>query len=434
MALGTSSLDQHKRITGPPRLIWVRSADPLVRAGSAWHQKPQVPNGHERSPSANEHRRSRAVHHSNLGVRSTIGQGSSPSPSSCRGPAALAGEASSYRGGPYAAAVPAPSRPVLSQLGLPPCHVGRAGPVLSGHRGHVHRTGDLAVSRSWQLSGSPGHARKAYFPDAGSHRSNLVSGPCSVTAGAGGRGRPGCNRALDPGRLPGSHLQRPDQPVHHSPNPPRSAQGPRGAAIRDYLRPQRRGRPGPSLRHHLRDRGQPTHQQLATGQLPVVRRPAGRGPGPGPAADPGLPAAVRHRPGRLGPGRTPGHRTSASSCGWRRHRPPRPPPACSGECTPIPMAARSCGPALTSERRRLRRNQDGLPHTRELGAITSRSKPRSSSPAVPLAYDPFCTRQDRVGRGDGRSEVRVSSSAAAGRSGSCPPGDGSPGNLLTRWR
>jgi hypothetical protein len=39
----------------------------LVRAGSVRHQEPLVLGGHERSPSANQHRRSETVHRLDLG-------------------------------------------------------------------------------------------------------------------------------------------------------------------------------------------------------------------------------------------------------------------------------------------------------------------------------------------------------------------------------
>ena len=53
----------------------------MVRAGSARHQEPLVPDGHERSVSANDNRRSQVVHHSHLGRQSSTGQGSNPSAS-----------------------------------------------------------------------------------------------------------------------------------------------------------------------------------------------------------------------------------------------------------------------------------------------------------------------------------------------------------------
>jgi len=51
----------------------------LVRAGSARHQEPLVLGGHERSTSANQHRRSEAVHHLDLERRSSPTLGSNPS-------------------------------------------------------------------------------------------------------------------------------------------------------------------------------------------------------------------------------------------------------------------------------------------------------------------------------------------------------------------
>ena len=57
----------------------------LVRAGSAWHREPLVPGGHERSTSANQHRRSAADHRLDLGRRSSPALGSNPS-SNCRMP------------------------------------------------------------------------------------------------------------------------------------------------------------------------------------------------------------------------------------------------------------------------------------------------------------------------------------------------------------
>jgi len=57
----------------------------LVRAGSALHQEPLVPGGHERSYSVRSDRRSEAVHRYDLARRSTLGQGSNPS-SNCRMP------------------------------------------------------------------------------------------------------------------------------------------------------------------------------------------------------------------------------------------------------------------------------------------------------------------------------------------------------------
>jgi hypothetical protein len=51
----------------------------LVRAGSARHQEPLVPGGHERSTSANENRRSQVLHRLDLGRRSSPALGSNPS-------------------------------------------------------------------------------------------------------------------------------------------------------------------------------------------------------------------------------------------------------------------------------------------------------------------------------------------------------------------
>jgi hypothetical protein len=50
----------------------------LVRAGSARHREPLVLTGHERSASANLHRRSKAAHRHNLGRRSSPALGSNP--------------------------------------------------------------------------------------------------------------------------------------------------------------------------------------------------------------------------------------------------------------------------------------------------------------------------------------------------------------------
>jgi hypothetical protein len=50
----------------------------LVRAGSARHQESLVSGGHERSPSANQHRRSETVHRFDQGRRSSTGLGSNP--------------------------------------------------------------------------------------------------------------------------------------------------------------------------------------------------------------------------------------------------------------------------------------------------------------------------------------------------------------------
>jgi ketosteroid isomerase-like protein len=56
-----------------------------VRAGSARHQEPLVPCGHERSPSVSRDRRSRAVHRYDLGRRSIMGPGSNLSASATNG-------------------------------------------------------------------------------------------------------------------------------------------------------------------------------------------------------------------------------------------------------------------------------------------------------------------------------------------------------------
>jgi hypothetical protein len=59
-------------------LSMVRAEVPvhLVRAGSAGHREPLVSGGQERSTSANQHRRSQAVHRHDLGRRSSPAQGS----------------------------------------------------------------------------------------------------------------------------------------------------------------------------------------------------------------------------------------------------------------------------------------------------------------------------------------------------------------------
>jgi hypothetical protein len=50
----------------------------MVRAGSARHREPLVLGGHERSPSANQNRRSHGIHRHDLGRQSSMGPGSSP--------------------------------------------------------------------------------------------------------------------------------------------------------------------------------------------------------------------------------------------------------------------------------------------------------------------------------------------------------------------
>jgi len=52
----------------------------LVRPGSVRHREPLVLPGHERSRSANENRRSQAIHRSDLERRSSMGPRSSPPP------------------------------------------------------------------------------------------------------------------------------------------------------------------------------------------------------------------------------------------------------------------------------------------------------------------------------------------------------------------
>jgi hypothetical protein len=68
-------------------LISMRS---LVRARSARHREPLVLGGHERSASANQHRRSEAVHRLDLGRRSSPALGSNPT-SSASSTSAFAG-------------------------------------------------------------------------------------------------------------------------------------------------------------------------------------------------------------------------------------------------------------------------------------------------------------------------------------------------------
>ena len=51
----------------------------MVRAGSAQHQEPLVLDGHERSLSAKQNRRSHAMHRSGLGRQKSLALGSSPS-------------------------------------------------------------------------------------------------------------------------------------------------------------------------------------------------------------------------------------------------------------------------------------------------------------------------------------------------------------------
>jgi hypothetical protein len=53
----------------------------LVRAGSAQHQQPLVPGGHERSLSASQNRRSEAIRRSDLGRRRKLRLGSNPTSS-----------------------------------------------------------------------------------------------------------------------------------------------------------------------------------------------------------------------------------------------------------------------------------------------------------------------------------------------------------------
>jgi hypothetical protein len=66
--------NQQERI---PRICLPRMRS-LVRTGSARHREPLVLGGHERSASANEHRRSESIHRSNLGRRSSPALGSNP--------------------------------------------------------------------------------------------------------------------------------------------------------------------------------------------------------------------------------------------------------------------------------------------------------------------------------------------------------------------
>jgi hypothetical protein len=114
------------------------SMSTLVRAGSAWHQEPLVLGGHARSRPASRNCRSQAVHRYDLHRRSSTGQGSKPSPYSCRGPAALADEPSGRRGraSPCTRAQ-CRRRQVGARPGPPagvpsPCHSRRAWPVPSG--------------------------------------------------------------------------------------------------------------------------------------------------------------------------------------------------------------------------------------------------------------------------------------------------------------
>jgi hypothetical protein len=56
----------------------------MVRSGSARHQTPLVPGGHERSRPANHNRRSQGIHRHDLGRRNGTGPGSSPSSGTSR--------------------------------------------------------------------------------------------------------------------------------------------------------------------------------------------------------------------------------------------------------------------------------------------------------------------------------------------------------------
>jgi hypothetical protein len=57
-----------------------------VRAGSARHREPLVLGGHQRSRPAYNNGRSLGIHRYDLGRRSSIGQGSNPSPNTAPGP------------------------------------------------------------------------------------------------------------------------------------------------------------------------------------------------------------------------------------------------------------------------------------------------------------------------------------------------------------
>ena len=70
-------IESVKRNAPTPRSTTRPTSSLLVRAGSARQQKPLVPGGHERSTSANQHRRSQAVHR-HLERRSNPALGSNP--------------------------------------------------------------------------------------------------------------------------------------------------------------------------------------------------------------------------------------------------------------------------------------------------------------------------------------------------------------------
>jgi hypothetical protein len=70
---------RHRRVATNPTVLPKLAV--LVRAGSARHKEPLVLGGHERSLSANENRRSEAVHRHYLGRRSSPELGSNPTSS-----------------------------------------------------------------------------------------------------------------------------------------------------------------------------------------------------------------------------------------------------------------------------------------------------------------------------------------------------------------
>jgi hypothetical protein len=70
--------DSRRRLLLSARAAGRQVCVPLVRAGSVGHREPLVLGGHERSTSANQHRRSEALHRLDLGRRSSPALGSNP--------------------------------------------------------------------------------------------------------------------------------------------------------------------------------------------------------------------------------------------------------------------------------------------------------------------------------------------------------------------
>ena len=133
--------------TGPGR-YWVRAASettgprraPAVAMGM---QEPQVTR----------------INRLDLGRRTSMGPGSNPSPHSCRGPAALAAEASGRRGptSPCTRALPTPTGPnhLDPHRACHPRATSSGQPWYpAGNHGHCHPTVELAVSRSTRMNAS----------------------------------------------------------------------------------------------------------------------------------------------------------------------------------------------------------------------------------------------------------------------------------------